>query len=505
MATTMSLRFLALVQLTAAMVLGPLALWMTGLGQPDNGLVVSVAEERVIAVFPGGPSWHDGLRPGQRLVEIAAGTDPSAWRVVTSDESQLYGTSYERQLATLRSALPTAAAAVLLAAAALIAARQIKASAALSAGALVLAGAALMPSGHTVITALGAVAGIMGPAVWLAAFGLRRHTLRFASLCIGVVVALAWLGSRYLAPEAFDPIDTARQATVGGATLSTVVLFGNWRRLARRVWAGSATWTDAVAGAVLLGVSLAIVVVLELPLVAAAALVVPALLLYPRFRKVMATAIDRIVLGDVRDRASIRAVEDERSRIARDIHDAPLQEVAAVIRQLDGQPGTEEQTELLRSVADHLRRMTTELRPPILDDLGLPAAIAYVGEQAAAKAPQLEITLEVVPEDHFVDRPPPEVELAVFRIVQEAVDNAIEHADARSLRIAIDVAARRVSAVVDDDGRGVSDVDVRRAVREGHFGFASMSQRASLIGASLRIDTRKPSGTRVVVEWEADP
>lgn len=499
----MSLRLLALVQLTAAMVLAPLALWMAALGQPDNGLVVSVAEERVIVAFPGGPSWHDGLRPGQRLVELVSGMDPSAWRVLASDGDQLYGTSYERQLAALRGAVPTGGLAVLIAAAALLLARSPRTSAAFAAIAVVLAGAALMPSGHPAITTAGAVAGLAAPMLWLSAFGLRRRVLRLASLALGVSVAASWLGARYFAPETFDAVDTARQATVGGAALSTLVLFGNWRRLARRMWAGSPTWADAVAAAVLLGASLAIVVVLDLPVIAAAALILPALLLYPRFRRVTATAIDRVVLGDVRDRASIRAVEEERSRIARDIHDSPLQEIAAVIRQLDGRPDTERETELLRSVADHLRRMTTELRPPILDDLGLAAAIAYVGEQAAHRAPLLVITLEV-PEGHLVDRPPPEVELAVFRIVQEAVDNAIEHADARALTITADIAARRVTAVVEDDGRGVSEGDVRRAIRQGHFGLASMSQRAALIGASLRVETRKPTGTRMLVEWEAE-
>ncbi len=88
--------------------------------------------------------------------------------------------------------------------------------------------------------------------------------------------------------------------------------------------------------------------------------------------------------------------------------------------------------------------------------------------------------------------------------MQESVDNAVRHARATAIAIEATIDPRRVRASVTDDGRGISDGSARRAIREGHFGLVSMSQRAALIGADLRVEPARPHGTRVTVEWDSD-
>ncbi len=209
------------------------------------------------------------------------------------------------------------------------------------------------------------------------------------------------------------------------------------------------------------------------------------------------------MLGDIRHRASLQAVEEERGRIARDLHDEPLQEIAAVIRRLDSRPDVAVETDILRNVSGRLRQITTELRPPVLDDLGLRAAISYVADQAASVATDAEVVALVEPSDPIVDRPPADVELAVFRIVQEAADNAVRHARAQTIEIRALVTATEVDAVVQDDGVGIDEGSQREALLAGHVGMASMAQRAALIGADFAVQQARPSGTIVRVHWQA--
>ena len=173
-----------------------------------------------------------------------------------------------------------------------------------------------------------------------------------------------------------------------------------------------------------------------------------------------------------------------------------------MIRRLEILPGTEAESEDLRALAGHLRNVATELRPPVLDDLGLPAALEYLAEEASTAA--LPVTAEVVDDTGFgVDRrPPTDVELAMFRIASEAVGNAVRHSGGSNVRVRAAVAPDRVELEVSDDGAGLATEAARDASKRKRLGLASMRRRAEAIDAELSIDGSK-RGTTVRVAWQA--
>ncbi|HEU5207990.1 MAG TPA: sensor histidine kinase, partial [Longimicrobiales bacterium] len=274
--------------------------------------------------------------------------------------------------------------------------------------------------------------------------------------------------------------------------------------LANRRWVADPQASTAVAVAMLVAAGLVLtnVVRVPLPLVAVAALVAAPVL--PRFRRLLATATDRLMFADIRARSSASALETERARVAREIHDSPLQELSGVIRKLDLNPQIEAETEALRGVADQLRSIATELYPPVLDDLGLVAALRSFAHRFRPEPSSDGVQIHVaVTDDGSPYRPPPDVELAVLRIVQEAVNNAVAHAEARRVQIVGSVSPAAVHVSVVDDGRGIDHARARRAQQLGHMGLASMQQRAAAVGADLRFEHAKPSGTRVELRWQA--
>ncbi len=223
---------------------------------------------------------------------------------------------------------------------------------------------------------------------------------------------------------------------------------------------------------------------------------------YSRWRGIVVGRLDRIFLGDLRERASIEAIEAERSRVARDLHDEPLQHLAGAIKRLEARPENADVTGMLRSVADQLRGVATELHPPVLDDLGLVPSIEFL----AARGPEgCQFTVAIAEETEYAasGRPPANVELAVFRIVQEAVANAMKHAGCSELVIEGSVSATRIDLRITDDGSGLTGREMNRAMRDGRLGLASMRRRAEAIDADLRIDGRHGKGTTVSVGWSA--
>jgi signal transduction histidine kinase len=500
----MSGRVIGLALIVLAAVLSATAAGIAGKGTPEAGVAAGGPGSRVWWVLPGGPAWTDGIRVGQAVVDLKSGVDPTGWALITSDGTATYTTSYRAQLVRLRDLLPITLLAVGLALASLILIRRIAAATGVAALSVLFASAGLAASGQEVLDTPATLLALLIPIAWLFAWLGSRVRLRLVLIAIALVVAGGWLIARYVMPAAYEPIDIARQAALASADAAVLIVLGDLRQWRRRlVGLDSRRAADLAAVIGVLAIAVFVWIVLAVPAAIVVITTAAAILLYPGFRHRLAEAIDQFVLGEVRDRASIKAVEEERSRIARDLHDAPLQEIAAVIRQLDGRPDTEQETELLRGVADHLRRVTTELRPPILDDLGLRAAIGYLADRAQDAAPHLHVSVHVLPDDPLSDRPPADVELAFFRILREAVDNAVRHAHAEDLQITATVLPNRVEAAVDDDGIGISPTASREAARAGHLGMLSMTQRASLIGADFLVERNEPHGTRLRVSWQA--
>ncbi len=188
---------------------------------------------------------------------------------------------------------------------------------------------------------------------------------------------------------------------------------------------------------------------------------------------------------------TVAAVESERRRLAADIHDGPLQSILLLGQQLEAE-GHSGAAASARAVAVELRDIAGELRLPMLDDLGVGPTLGWLAERAH----RMTGVLVSVEYDGF-QRPPPDVELATFRIAQEAMANALRHGQP-PIRIVYRTDGERLTLSVDDEGEGFS-----RSLRPGSggHGLLNMRLRADAIGARLELLHRPDRGTHVGVEW----
>lgn len=192
---------------------------------------------------------------------------------------------------------------------------------------------------------------------------------------------------------------------------------------------------------------------------------------------------------------AVAAAETERARLAADLHDDALQQLTMLVRTLDEAGNTKAANEA-REVATKLRSVVGDLRLPILDDLGAGAALEWLVERVEPLAGG-PVKLERSDET----RPPANVELAVFRVAQEALTNAIKHGRP-PIAVRYDVRTDgRVTLAIDDAGEGIGSEAAEEAPRQGHFGLANMQQRAEHIGALLDVRRWPAGGTRVALEW----
>ena len=190
----------------------------------------------------------------------------------------------------------------------------------------------------------------------------------------------------------------------------------------------------------------------------------------------------------------VAATEAERARLAADIHDDALQELTLLVRRLEAS-GDTEGAEIGRTVADRLRAICGDLRLPILDDLGVGPALDWLVlriERLAGGEVRLERSDDA--------RHNPDVELAIFRVAQEALANAVKHG-----RPPIVVRYRStpggISLAIDDAGPGITDDAPLDAEKAGRFGLLNMAQRAEQIGAILDVKRWPSGGTHVALEW----
>ena len=196
-------------------------------------------------------------------------------------------------------------------------------------------------------------------------------------------------------------------------------------------------------------------------------------------------------------RTSLAAQEAERLRVARELHDEIGQTLTAVVlqaeRAAEGDPAVAQHelsrvAEAVHDSLDEVRRISRELRPEALDDLGLiNALIALCSRVSAESGPQIRRELDS-------DLPPlsPDVELVVYRIAQEGLTNALRHAEATTATLTLKVVSESVYLAVEDDGRGMP-----ADVPEDSAGIAGMRERALLVGGQLSIESPPGGGTRV--------
>lgn len=199
--------------------------------------------------------------------------------------------------------------------------------------------------------------------------------------------------------------------------------------------------------------------------------------------------------------------DDERRRIARDLHDGvgqmltgALMAVSQVITYPEPLPsscqsGLKEVEDLLQQAVREVRTVSHLLHPPLLDESGLLSAIQWYAE-GFSKRSNVRLTMEF---DELTQRPGPDVETGLFRIVQEALTNVHRHSGAEALHIRITSADGRATLSIQDDGKGISSDALRMAPNgvQG-VGLSSMRERSALLGGTFRVESNT-RGTLVVV------
>ncbi|HBA92817.1 MAG TPA: ATPase [Anaerolineaceae bacterium] len=198
----------------------------------------------------------------------------------------------------------------------------------------------------------------------------------------------------------------------------------------------------------------------------------------------------------------ISTQEEERRRIARELHDSTSQSLTSLLvglRMLETNCKDPDQQQIsdLRSVAtqtlDEVHKLATQLRPHALDDLGLSAALERLTFEWQARH-KVPIDLAITLKD---SRLPEGVETALYRIIQETLTNVVRHAHAHSVSILVERRDGSVITVIEDDGKGF---EVCNSQGEYHLGLLGMRERAELLGGHLTIESNPGHGTSVFVE-----
>jgi len=208
----------------------------------------------------------------------------------------------------------------------------------------------------------------------------------------------------------------------------------------------------------------------------------------------------------------LKAQENERKRIACELHDDSIQELLAIANKAEGllvrNPRTKDDIELVRgtkgiedrilNVSHNLRSLSLELRPDILDTMGLLPALSWL---ASRLKQEHRINASVIIEG--VQREiRPQTEVMVFRIVQEALNNVRWHADASKVIVTVSFTPNLLKINIKDNGKGflLSATTETKWIKEGHFGILGIQQRTKLLNGTLDINSQPGRGTSVSIE-----
>ena len=213
----------------------------------------------------------------------------------------------------------------------------------------------------------------------------------------------------------------------------------------------------------------------------------------------------RLVLVEAR-KAAIASREAERLRIARDLHDGPVQQLHGLRLRMrpgfapDRPEGADEAGEEIQSVVDEVRAIAENLRPPALGPFGLAAALEALGAKVAMQHPHVTVIVDVERQEGYAQGDEPEdVQLALYRVAQEAMNNAVEHAEP-SILILRYRSKPAPALEITNDGSAFewpSDLGALRA--QGRFGLVGIAERIELIGGRLHVLSRPGGGIRLRV------
>lgn len=205
----------------------------------------------------------------------------------------------------------------------------------------------------------------------------------------------------------------------------------------------------------------------------------------------------------------IKAQEEERKRIARELHDETSQSLTGLVIGIrmvqeivpDDMPEIIERlgniNDLAHATLNEVHTMAIRLRPSVLDDLGLAAALrSYCKEFTEITGIKVEMQLLGMSQ-----RLTPELETVLYRVVQEALTNVARHSGATNCRVTLKRRERFISGAIEDDGRGFDSQSVMMSDEKGRgLGLHGMKERIELVGGSLEFDSRPNDGTSIFIE-----
>jgi signal transduction histidine kinase len=202
--------------------------------------------------------------------------------------------------------------------------------------------------------------------------------------------------------------------------------------------------------------------------------------------------------------------EEERQRLSHELHDGTLQDLLSLAQRVElcrnelerdpplARRRLDELHTLLEQSVDNVRRISNALRPPVLEDLGLSIALDALCKDLRQDKPALRCEYSVTGETRRLQ---PDLELAVYRVVQEALANIRKHAqDATLVEVELSFSDAEIQATVKNDGAVFTNQDVQSSVRSGHLGLAGMYERTRLFGGTLTISTDPNECTTVSLQ-----
>lgn len=200
------------------------------------------------------------------------------------------------------------------------------------------------------------------------------------------------------------------------------------------------------------------------------------------------------------------AQEEERSRLARELHDDTIQAVIALkqrvqlaqksLKDQGGKQSLKELEMLAEQTIENLRRLTRALRPIYLEDLGLVTALEMLAREIG-QGNSLTVDFQKTGNERRLSR---EVELSLYRIAQEALNNVVKHSHATRAELTIGYSDSAITLMITDNGNGfVAPASPAEFAPNGHFGLLGIHERADLIGARLEIESALGKGTRLTV------
>ncbi|MBK8900690.1 MAG: GAF domain-containing protein [Anaerolineaceae bacterium] len=203
----------------------------------------------------------------------------------------------------------------------------------------------------------------------------------------------------------------------------------------------------------------------------------------------------------------VEAQEDERGRLARELHDGAGQMLTTLLVRIKTlekecptgsmQNGLQTLLDMVSQTIEQVRELSYRLRPAALEEFGLPVALGILVDEMMADSPITARYLTDLTEDNL----PPEIEVTLYRIAQEALTNVIRHARARTVQVALSMENQAILMSVKDDGCGFEPHVVTAVSQKRHLGLISMRERAAIAGGSLTLNTEPGAGTSVLVRF----